>query len=288
MFNKEKTLSKGFLIAVFTLILNDFYLKQQFSNFFTGKLSDFAGLFAFPFFFSALFPRGKKWIYLVTGLGFILWKLPCTDVLISIWNEYIPYSIGRAIDYSDYIALLILPISYKYSPNKHLMYNNYLKKVLKTCIICITLFSFMATAGTHGNIKIYKVNHSKYRIEKAVRELFARHPNLVVPDNYQNLTKPHILGPEGDQEISKLNADSVNFDFYFENEKIIFWSSFVEGEVNWNNKPSYLALEGVLDLTKKKWNYSNDLDKAEQLKLTTFFEKEIMTELNEILETKKK
>lgn len=39
--------SPGFLISLSLLLCNDFVLKPTFSNQFTGKLSDFAGLFAF-------------------------------------------------------------------------------------------------------------------------------------------------------------------------------------------------------------------------------------------------
>lgn len=43
-----------FLIALFILILNDWVLKHTFNNTLTGKLSDFAGLFAFAFFLGIL------------------------------------------------------------------------------------------------------------------------------------------------------------------------------------------------------------------------------------------
>ena len=39
--------SPGFLIGLSLLLTNDFVLKEQFHNGFTGKLSDFAGLFVF-------------------------------------------------------------------------------------------------------------------------------------------------------------------------------------------------------------------------------------------------
>lgn len=46
--------SPGFLLCLCLLLLNDFILKSEFHNALTGKLSDFAGLFIFPLFFSAL------------------------------------------------------------------------------------------------------------------------------------------------------------------------------------------------------------------------------------------
>lgn len=53
-----------------------FFLKPWLANGFTGKLSDFAGLFAFPFFWAALVPRWRVAIYLGTAVAFTIWKLP--------------------------------------------------------------------------------------------------------------------------------------------------------------------------------------------------------------------
>ena len=61
-----------FIAGLITLLMNDFYLKYAFSNVLTGKLSDFAGLFIFPFFFSAVKPQSKKTIYLATAAVFVI------------------------------------------------------------------------------------------------------------------------------------------------------------------------------------------------------------------------
>ncbi len=53
-----------FLLSVLLLLLNDWLLKPLFHNDLTGKLSDLAGLFAFPFFLSAFFPAHKRTIQL--------------------------------------------------------------------------------------------------------------------------------------------------------------------------------------------------------------------------------
>jgi len=59
----QKLGNPGFIIAVLLLVLNDWYLKETCPNVLTGKLSDFAGLFAFPFLLSALFPRRTVTVY---------------------------------------------------------------------------------------------------------------------------------------------------------------------------------------------------------------------------------
>ena len=72
--NLQLLVSPGFLVALSVLLLNDFVLKLQFNNVFTGKLSDFAGLFILPLFWTALFPRLKFSIYVLTAIVFIFWK----------------------------------------------------------------------------------------------------------------------------------------------------------------------------------------------------------------------
>jgi hypothetical protein len=47
-------------VSIFLLLINDLYLKFEYHNYLTGKLSDFAGLFAFPYFFSCLIPKKDK------------------------------------------------------------------------------------------------------------------------------------------------------------------------------------------------------------------------------------
>ncbi len=51
MYERLKYLvSPLFIFVLFLLIINDFFLKAAFHNTFTGKLSDFSGLFIFPIF----------------------------------------------------------------------------------------------------------------------------------------------------------------------------------------------------------------------------------------------
>jgi hypothetical protein len=105
-----------FLLSLALLLLNDFYLKYQFHNGFTGKLSDFTGLFAFTVFLLALFPSAKKTIILIAALFFCWWKSALSDPLIHFLNYNLSLPVSRIIDYSDYCALLILPFCYLIRP----------------------------------------------------------------------------------------------------------------------------------------------------------------------------
>ena len=109
---KPALYSLTFILALFVLILNDFVLKNAFSNTLTGKLSDFCGLYAFAFFFSQIFPANKKLaIHIITAVLFILWKSSLSDSFISVFSIYI-FTIDRVVDYSDLWALIVLPLSY--------------------------------------------------------------------------------------------------------------------------------------------------------------------------------
>jgi hypothetical protein len=98
-----------FLVALATLLLNDFWLKGVFPGFVTGKLSDVAGIAMLALPLLAAFPRRALAIYLAIGLAFLWWKSPWSGGFIVFANDVLPYSIGRVVDYGDLIALFVLP-----------------------------------------------------------------------------------------------------------------------------------------------------------------------------------
>ncbi|MCW3083718.1 MAG: hypothetical protein JWP12_1084 [Bacteroidetes bacterium] len=140
--------SKGFVIALALLLLNDFIFKTTFHNWFTGKLSDVAGLFIFPIFWTAFFPKQKKTIYFFTALIFIFWKSPFSQFLINDWNALNLLSIYRVIDYSDLIALLILPFSFQHSAPENRKTTFAIHPIF---LILIAAFSFVATSKYDRN-----------------------------------------------------------------------------------------------------------------------------------------
>ena len=147
---KERSLSTlsspGFLAALFLLLLNDLFLKSYLHNALTGKLSDFAGLFVFPLFWVAFLPRFRSWIYVGTGVMFILWKSPASDILIDGWNRVGWISVARTLDYSDLWALAILPFSYVYGLRGPRLVPS---RALPVLIGVVSLFAFVATSFSH-------------------------------------------------------------------------------------------------------------------------------------------
>ena len=133
-----------FLLAVGILLLNDFVLKETFHNTITGKLSDVAGLFAFPYFISLVFPKKVKLNYIASVLLFIVWKWEGIEPIL-LWFQSNGIGINRTVDYTDLYTLSIVPLSYWYwfNPTKNIIL---LPRIAKPVIVCICLFAFMATS----------------------------------------------------------------------------------------------------------------------------------------------
>jgi hypothetical protein len=105
----------AFVFCVLALLLNDWVLKSAWHNAFTGKLSDIAGLAAFPAFLCALWPgvARARCIYLITALVFIWWKLPCSEGAEAFLQHKLMLPVGRVTDPTDLWALIVLPLSYR-------------------------------------------------------------------------------------------------------------------------------------------------------------------------------
>ncbi len=147
MKNKNQILNPIFIVCLMTLLINDFYLKQTFSNALTGKISDFVGLIIFPIFITCIFPKTKKWISIATGILFIIWKTPIVTPFIETINQILHLKIQRVIDYSDYWALFVLPFTHKIiNQDKKLTFNS--SKLLNFIKIGLASLSFFAICAT--------------------------------------------------------------------------------------------------------------------------------------------
>ena len=140
--------SYWFVLGLTILLMNDFILKELYGNWLTGKLSDFAGLFIFPLFWVALLPKHKNKIFWLTGLLFIIWKSHFSQILIETFNNFNLLKITRTIDYTDLIALLILPIAYNFESKKE---NIRAIRISPIFPLIISAFSFIATSKSDPN-----------------------------------------------------------------------------------------------------------------------------------------
>lgn len=161
-----------FLLAVVILLVNDFFLKATFHNTFTGKLSDVAGLFAFPYFISLVFPKKVKLNYIASVLLFIIWKWEGIEPLLQ-WFQSIGIGINRTVDYTDLYALAIVPLSYWYwfNPTKTIIL---LPKIAKPAILCICSFAFIATSLPKQYGIVHQSSNLEIQISQAKDSLIAK------------------------------------------------------------------------------------------------------------------
>ena len=158
--------SPGFLIGLFLLLANDFVFKEQFHNAFTGKLSDFAGLFAFSLFWIAFFPRQKTFICVAIGVLFVFWKSAYSQFLINGWNSLPFFGIQRTVDYSDLWALLIVPLSFVYAKVSSAVI---VRPKLIHAIAIVSIVAFTATQYSHK-----ESFNNRYPFQSSKKELLER------------------------------------------------------------------------------------------------------------------
>lgn len=127
-----------FLVSLVMLFLNDFILKTVFHNYLTGKLSDFAGLLAFPFFWSVLFPKRIKEIHIAVALFFVFWKSTFSETFVDFFGFY------RVVDFSDNIALISILVSFWLLKQESVTYR--VHPVFLKLIFLLSCFSFVATS----------------------------------------------------------------------------------------------------------------------------------------------
>lgn len=111
--DKRLLLNKIFIAGLLLLALNDHIFKELYGNWLTGKLSDFAGLLLLPLAIAYVFPGKRKYAALYAGLFFIFWKSPLSEWPIYWYNQVAPIPITRIIDYTDLLALGILPLAHR-------------------------------------------------------------------------------------------------------------------------------------------------------------------------------
>ena len=167
----------GFLLSLSMLWLNDTYLKAHFGNWATGKLSDVAGLFAFPMFCCAFAPRERqRTIYWMIALLFVCWKLPLADDAIGYWNAQRIYPIGRVVGYSDLLALLVMPVSHTYASAETPAQSGWMRR-LRTPATVIASLLFVATSRNWEGVPDgaqYSVPASRSQTITSLQQLGAR------------------------------------------------------------------------------------------------------------------
>ena len=174
-------LSPGFLLALIVLVLNDYIFKQLFHNWFTGKLSDVAGLFAFSIFCCALTPRWKRPIFVAVVACFIVWKTELSDPLVDLLSRTSLFAFDRVVDYSDLLALLVLPLSYWYETKP--IRSMSVEAAPTVGVAVLSVVAFIATSRAYVTnyeepLPTYALTQSAWQTLKAINEHFDPDPIL--------------------------------------------------------------------------------------------------------------
>ena len=131
-----------FLISLVTLVANDHIFKKLAPGILTGKLSDMAGVFAFTLFWCALLPNYRTAAGFVIGGAFAAWKLPLSSPAIDFWNTHAPFAIGRTIDPTDLISLVVVPVAVAYVAWRQETYQR------RPAVIVVAIASILAFGAT--------------------------------------------------------------------------------------------------------------------------------------------
>lgn len=163
----SKLSNRGFLVSIVLLLLNDFVLKQWLHNAFTGKLSDFAGLFAIAYFFSCLYPKFSKAIHFVIAVVFVFFKSELSTPLISIVNHIFGMNISRVVDYTDYVALPILFLSYHVVNTTK---KQVISPIFKGIVMTSSIFAFLATSQVPRYGVVYTISDREFNVKANLQE----------------------------------------------------------------------------------------------------------------------
>lgn len=135
-----------FLFSLVTLALNDHYFKFHYTSWFTGKLSDMAGIIVLPMLIAFLFPKLGKFSVITAGVFFIFWKSDLSQSVIQFYNQMSPIEIERVVDYSDLLVLVLLPLPYYLMQEVSLLEKFSVKKTSSLIVLFPAVLILMSTS----------------------------------------------------------------------------------------------------------------------------------------------
>lgn len=201
--NKYLLCNYIFIFSVLTLLINDHFLKFTFSNWWTGKLSDIAGIVILPLLVAFLFPRLKYAAAWISGILFIFWKSPLSGSMIELYNKYSFIQTSRIIDYSDLLVLVLLPFTHMIITRIDQWHMLKIEKLHPSLLLAPTMILLMATSPpsdyyynrTDGNLRCYNCTFTvDYSQEEIVEKL--KKDNIILDSDTTKspgaTQRPHI------------------------------------------------------------------------------------------------
>lgn len=259
-----------FIASLIILLLNDHWAKMAFSNFWTGKISDFAGMFILPLFLLAFFPRYKKEVFALATCFFIWWKSPFSQGVID-WVNGAGVGISRVVDYADLWALLMLPLAWKYE-----RLAKGIRLIPAYAIAAIAFMSFCATSVPPRRVVEYKEINKSYEFpysqvllakrlnKQAIKLVKSYNPELLNFDAASN----SFIASWGDTIARLIDVSKIE-----EGHPVYFRGVYGEIEISGNSARSKLSLNKLAKMVpSSKAKFSEE-------KLILLFEKKVIKKL---------
>ncbi|EDM42840.1 hypothetical protein SCB49_14695 [unidentified eubacterium SCB49] len=190
----------------------------------------------------------------------MFWKSEFSQPIIDFAHSY-RIGIDRTVDYSDLIALLILPVSFCYW-NSSLISVKKPKRIFKPIIIIICSFSFIATTlASHIeelNLKSDFETTLNYDLKTVKKKLRIYHNSIVPIGSFTiNLEDKNadiwtkISLTKIDSTKTKVSLDSI-LDFKVQGTGVIFYSGIDKDDVEFMKKLTKSEIEQLFEKSINK------------------------------------
>ncbi|WP_139258328.1 hypothetical protein [Epilithonimonas mollis] len=208
-------------------------MKLQFHNWFTGKLSDIAGIILLPFLLTFLVPKLQQNSVYFTALFFILWKSSYSGKLIEIYNSVSPISIHRAVDYTDLFVMIFLVVPYYFIKNQEQLLKFEIRKTSPVFILIPCLLILMSTSPPryyHYNPNRGNISFSSNFVflvegknkDEVISEFSKRNISVhkdtayIINEHYYQLLNGKMIEKnlKSETEIYKINQDSLKQEIF--------------------------------------------------------------------------
>ncbi len=139
-----------FLLSLTLLLANDLVFKALYPGWLSGKLSDFAGIAVVALLLFAWWP-GRVWLVSIAlVLLFAWWKSEASEPLIHFVRTLGVAGFGRTVDYTDLIALAVLPLCTRLANDleRFVLPWHKLRRLIAVPVIGATPFAVMGTSVT--------------------------------------------------------------------------------------------------------------------------------------------
>jgi hypothetical protein len=167
-----------FLVSLVALLLNDSWLKGSYPGLVTGKLSDFAGVALVGLLLLAFDSTHPIRTMTAIAVTFAWWKSPLSQWAIDAFNAHSPLVIGRIVDYTDLVAVAVLPAvaSVARCPFAFQIPGETLRRILVVPVAALTILGVMATSviPTRQDYQVRRPDPSSHLNRDVIAKTLAR------------------------------------------------------------------------------------------------------------------